>query len=85
METRLGDQQDGHGGACLPIAPRSSNNVPRQEPPHGGNPQLCLDLPNFLLTQHIVWSSREAMQRPANQLTDNLDAFARGQDHNRVA
>ena len=38
------------------------------EPPVEGNPLLDLDLPNFLLTPHVAWSSREAMQALADQL-----------------
>ncbi|MHB1175870.1 MAG: D-2-hydroxyacid dehydrogenase [Sulfuriferula sp.] len=55
------------------------------EPPRPGNPLLDLDLPNFILTPHIAWSSREAMQTLADQLTDNIDAFSRGSPQNRVA
>ncbi len=55
------------------------------EPPREGNPLLDLDLPNFLLTPHVAWSSREAMQSLADQLIDNLEAFARCEPSNRVA
>ena len=55
------------------------------EPPRQGNPLLDLDLPNFLLTPHVAWSSREAMQLLADQLIDNLEAFVRGEEKNRVA
>lgn len=54
------------------------------EPPHEGNPLLDLDLPNFLLTPHVAWSSREAMQRLGDQLIDNIEAFTRGEARNRV-
>ena len=58
------------------------------EPPSAGNvllaPQL-LALPNFLLTPHVAWASRPAMQALADQLTANLEAFARGEPQNRVA
>ena len=55
------------------------------EPPRAGNPLLELDLPNFLITPHVAWSSREAMQHLADQLIDNLEAFVRGEERNRVA
>jgi glycerate dehydrogenase len=55
------------------------------EPPRDGNPLLEIDLPNFLLTPHVAWSSREAMQRLADQLIDNLEAFVAGEPRNRVA
>ncbi len=54
------------------------------EPPRDGNPLLDLDLPNFLLTPHVAWSSREAMQRLGDQLIDNIEAFVRGEARNRV-
>jgi glycerate dehydrogenase len=54
------------------------------EPPRDGNPLLDLDLPNFLLTPHVAWSSREAMQRLGDQLIDNLEAFVRGEPRNLV-
>ncbi len=55
------------------------------EPPRQGNPLLDLDLPNFILTPHIAWSSREAMQTLADQLIDNIEAFFHGTPQNRVA
>ncbi len=54
------------------------------EPPRDGHPLLDLDLPNFLLTPHVAWSSREAMQRLGDQLIDNIEAFVRGEARNRV-
>jgi len=53
-------------------------------PPSQGNPLLTLNLPNFLLTPHVAWSSREAMQALADQLIDNIEAFVRGEERNRV-
>jgi glycerate dehydrogenase len=58
------------------------------EPPPAGHPMLApalLALPNFLLTPHVAWSSRPAMQALADQLIDNIEAFAAGQPRNRVA
>ncbi len=60
-------------------------DVLSQEPPVDGNPLLALDMPNFILTPHIAWSSRAAMQILADQLIDNLDAFVAGKPQNRVA
>ena len=54
------------------------------EPPREGNPLLDLDLPNFILTPHVAWSSREAMQILADQLVDNIEAFAVGAPSNVV-
>jgi glycerate dehydrogenase len=55
------------------------------EPPKQGNPLLgLLDLPNFILTPHVAWASREAMQILADQLIDNVEAFAAGRPRNLV-
>ncbi len=54
------------------------------EPPRGGNSLLDLDLPNFILTPHVAWASRDAMQTMADQLIDNIEAFVRGEPSNRV-
>jgi glycerate dehydrogenase len=56
-----------------------------KEPPTGGNPLLELDLPNFILTPHIAWSGRTAMQTLADQLIDNIEAYVAGSPRNRVA
>lgn len=58
------------------------------EPPPADHPLLdpeLLALPNFLLTPHVAWASRPAMQALADQLIDNLEAFARGEPRNRLA
>jgi glycerate dehydrogenase len=54
------------------------------EPPRAGNPLLELELPNFILTPHVAWSSREAMQTLADQLVDNIEAFVAGTPRNVV-
>ncbi len=53
-------------------------DVLTKEPPRDGNPLLDLNLPNFILTPHIAWASREAMQALADQLIDNIEAFLKG-------
>ena len=60
-------------------------DVLAKEPPTAGHPLLDLDLPNFILTPHIAWSGREAMQTLADQLIDNIEAFVAGTPNNRVA
>jgi|ERR1044071_5210086 glycerate dehydrogenase len=57
-------------------------DVLTQEPPSDGNPLLDLNLPNFILTPHIAWASREAMQALADQLVDNIEAFIKGAPQN---
>ena len=54
------------------------------EPPRDGNPLLALDLPNFILTPHVAWASKEAMQILADQLIDNVEAFVAGSPRNLV-
>jgi glycerate dehydrogenase len=54
------------------------------EPPREGNPLLELQLPNFILTPHNAWASREAMRNLAAQLVDNVEAFIRGEPKNLV-
>ncbi len=62
-------------------------DVLTEEPPIT-NPLLApdlLDAGNFILTPHVAWSSREAMQTLADQLIDNIEAFVAGAAVNRVA
>lgn len=60
-------------------------DVLSKEPPREGNPLLELDQPNFILTPHVAWASAGAMQALLDQLTSNIEAFARGEPRNRVA
>jgi glycerate dehydrogenase len=48
------------------------------EPPRDGNPLLDVRRANFILTPHIAWASDGAMQFLADQLVDNVDAWAAG-------
>jgi glycerate dehydrogenase len=54
------------------------------EPPREGNPLLELRLPNLIVTPHIAWASQGAMQFLADQLIDNIDAWASGTPQNLV-
>lgn len=57
------------------------------EPPPADHPLLdpaLLALPNFLLTPHVAWASRPAMQALADQLIDNIEAFVAGTPRNVV-
>jgi glycerate dehydrogenase len=59
-------------------------DVLSKEPPREGNLLLDLDLPNFILMPHVAWASDKAMQALADQLIDNIEAFVRGEERNRV-
>jgi glycerate dehydrogenase len=54
------------------------------EPPANGNPLLGLRRPNFILTPHVAWASAQAMQTLADQLIDNIEAWAAGKSKNLV-
>lgn len=54
------------------------------EPPQPDNPLLKLRLPNFILTPHTAWASKQAMQTLADQLIDNVEAFVAGKPRNVV-
>ena len=60
-------------------------DVLAKEPPKEGNPLLDAQLPNLIVTPHVAWSSDKAMQALADQLIDNMEAFVRGEERNRVA
>ena len=59
-------------------------DVLSREPPREGNALLELDLPNLIVTPHVAWASRQAMQTLADQLVDNIEAFVRGEGRNLV-
>ncbi len=68
------------------IAGAGFDVVTPPEPPDDGNPLLgLLDLPNFILTPHVAWASREAQQALADQLIDNIEAFVAGRPRNIVS
>lgn len=54
------------------------------EPPRDGNPLLDVRRPNFILTPHVAWASDGAMQFLADQMIDNIDAWAEGKPQNLV-
>ena len=68
------------------IAGAGFDVVTPPEPPADNNPLLdLLDLPNFILTPHVAWASREAQQTLADQLINNIEAFVDGQPANVVS
>jgi glycerate dehydrogenase len=54
------------------------------EPPRDGHPLLELRRPDFILTPHVAWASDGAMQYLADQLIDNIDAWAAGRPQHLV-
>ncbi len=57
-----------------------------REPPPPDHPFMhLLDAPNFILTPHVAWASREAMQVLADQLIDNIERFVAGEPANLVS
>ncbi|MGY4024682.1 D-2-hydroxyacid dehydrogenase [Aeromonas rivuli] len=60
-------------------------DVASQEPPPPDHPLMrALQYPNFILTPHVAWASEESMQRLADQLIDNINAFAAGRRQHRL-
>ncbi|HYP01197.1 MAG TPA: D-2-hydroxyacid dehydrogenase [Pyrinomonadaceae bacterium] len=60
-------------------------DVLSREPPGEGEALLELDLPNLIVTPHVAWASRQAMQALADQLIDNIEAFVGGEGRNLVS
>ena len=55
------------------------------EPPPSDHPLLAANLPNLIITPHVAWASRQAQQRLADEVIENISAFLRGEPRNRVA
>lgn len=54
-------------------------DVVTTEPPPADHPFMqLLAFPNFILTPHVAWASREAVQSLADQLIENIELFWRG-------
>jgi glycerate dehydrogenase len=60
-------------------------DVLTEEPPVNGNILLDLDLSNLIVTPHVAWASRPAMESLAEQLTGNIEAFVAGRPRNVVS
>ncbi|PFG55220.1 glycerate dehydrogenase [Vibrio sp. ES.051] len=58
-----------------------------QEPADESNPLIAnmQQLPNLLLTPHVAWGSDSSIQRLADILIENINAFERGESLNRLA
>ncbi len=59
-------------------------DVLTEEPPRNGNVLLDPSIPNLIITPHVAWASREAMQILADQLIENIEAFVGGTPRNLV-
>jgi glycerate dehydrogenase len=59
-------------------------DVLTEEPPRNGNVLLDASIPNLIVTPHVAWASREAMQILSDQLIDNIEAFVGGTPKNVV-
>ncbi len=60
-------------------------DVVTTEPIPGDHPFMALmGRPDFILTPHIAWAGREAIQALSDQLIDNIEAFVAGRPRNLV-
>jgi len=59
-------------------------DVLSEEPPREPNPLLERALPNLIITPHHAWASRRAAAALADVIVDNIEAFVRGEELNRV-
>lgn len=60
-------------------------DVVTQEPPPADHPFMALmGRPDFLLTPHVAWASRQAIQGLADQLVGNVEAAVAGAPRNVV-
>lgn len=60
-------------------------DVATTEPMPNDHPFMSImDKPNFILTPHVAWASREALQVLSDQLIDNIEAFVKGEPQNSV-
>lgn len=62
-------------------------DVLTQEPPPADHPLIkaAKKLDNLLVTPHCAWSAREARRRLMDEVMENILAFTKGQDRNRIA
>jgi len=62
-------------------------DVISREPPIEDHPIISAskELDNLLVTPHCAWTAREARQRLMDEVAENILAFTKGQDRNRIA
>lgn len=59
-------------------------DVLAQEPPRLDHPLLEHTVPNLIVTPHIAWASRQAVDRMTGELISTLEAFVDGKPKNVV-
>src|SRR3546814_9635064 len=60
-------------------------DVVTKEPVPADHPFMALmGRPDFILTPHVAWAGREAIQALSDQLIDNIEAYAAGKPRNVV-
>ncbi|MFH1538990.1 MAG: NAD(P)-dependent oxidoreductase, partial [bacterium] len=62
-------------------------DVLAEEPPSPGHPMVeaAKELDNLIVTPHTAWAALEARQRLVDEVAENIAAFERGDERNRVA
>lgn len=61
-------------------------DVASTEPMPNNHPFMeLMDYPNFILTPHVAWASKGAIQTLADQLVNNINAFMQGEIRNQVS
>ena len=64
------------GGAAL--------DVLSEEPPKADHPLLRPDIPNLIVTPHSAWAAVESRRKLMEEVAENIRAFCRGEERNRV-
>jgi len=59
-------------------------DVLETEPPEADHPLVQPDIPNLTLTHHIAWGAIQAQQQLIDSVAENIQAFTRGEQLNRI-
>lgn len=60
-------------------------DVTSPEPPSADSPLMRIaERPNVIVTPHVAWASREAIQALADQLVENIELFVAGRPRNAL-
>lgn len=65
------------------IAAAAVDVLPK-EPPRHGDPLLDYEGDNLIITPHVAWATIEARQNAIRELAENVKAFLKGEQRNRV-